>query len=155
MARQNQVRYVNFYTAGSAAYKFEPESPQKKKVKLPKPRRQQKLLIYVDPVAVLGIVMAVVMLVMMLVGVVQFCSLQQKNQAMQTYISTLQAENARLQAEYEAGYDLEEIYEIATARGMIPAEQAQRVSIQVSVPQEVEELSAWENFCMFLAGLFA
>ena len=69
MARINEVRYVNFYTVGSAAYKVEPtQAQQTKKAQLPKPRKARKIRVYVDPMAVLGMTVAFVMLIMMISG---------------------------------------------------------------------------------------
>lgn len=155
MARRTEVQYVQFYTAGSAAYKFEPVSVPKKKASLPKRRRVKKIRVFVDPIAVVGVCMALVMLVMMFVGLGQWNRARQQQVQMEAYVQQLQAENSRLQEQYLAGYDPQEIYEIATAMGMIPAEQAQRVQVTVSAPVEEEKPSAWDNFCMFLTGLFA
>lgn len=156
MARKAEVRYVNFYTAGSAAYKYDPPLPQQhKEVKQARPRRQKKILIYVDPVATVGICLAVVMLIMMIVGLFQLGAAQKQANQMQAYVAQLEQRNAQLDAQYRAGYDLEEIRQIATAMGMIPMEQAQQVQISAAVPKMEEEPSAWESFCTFLAGLFA
>lgn len=155
MARQPQVQYINFYTAGSAAYRYEEPVRRKAEVTLPKPRRRKRIILKVDPVAVLGLCVAVVLLVMMICGACSLVSARQQQMQMASYVQTLQNENAKLQEEYEQGYDLEEIYEIATAMGMIPAEQAQHIRISVTEVEAEEELSGWENFCMFLTGLFA
>lgn len=155
MARINEVQYVNFYTAGSAAYKFEPAPVPKKQATLPKPRRRKKIRIFVDPAAVLGVCAVLVLLVMMIAGLAQLGQVREQEAQMAAYVQSLQQENAQLQAQYEAGYDPEEIREIATAMGMVPAEQAPRIQVQVAAPIVEEEPTAWENFCMFLAGLFA
>ena len=157
MARKAEVRYVNFYTAGSAAYKFDPQPfPQpKKEVRQTKPRRKKKILIYVDPVATAGICLAVVMLIMMTVGLFRLGAAQKQANQMQAYVTQLEQRNEQLDAQYRAGYDLEEIRQIATAMGMIPIEQAQKIEISAEVPEMEEEPSAWESFCTFLAGLFA
>ena len=156
MARRTEVQYVSFYTAGSAAYKIEPVAVPKKKAALPKQRRAKKIRIYVDPVAVVGICVATVMLVMMLVGLGQWQNALRQEARLEAYVARLEEQNTNLQAEFEAGYDPQEIYDVATGMGMIPADQAQRVQVSVSVPAAVEEEpSAWENFCTFLIGLFA
>ncbi len=154
MARVNKVQYVNFYTAGSAAYKFEPKPLPKKQATLPKIRRKKRILVHVDPVAVICGCVAVVLLVMMLTSLIQFSAVRQQEQQMAEYVQQLQQENAALQAEYRAGYDLEEIRDIALGMGMVPVEQAEHIQVELNVPV-VEEPSAWENFCTFLAGLFA
>lgn len=156
MARQWDVQYVNFYTPGSAAVKYDPmPAPKKQEAVLPKPRKKKKIRVFVDPVAVMGICVAVVMLCMMISGVNKLVQVKTEQAQMQAYVQRLQQENDRLRAEYEAGYDADEVYEIATAMGMIPAQDAQSIKIQVSVPEEDVTPGAWENFCTFLAGLFA
>lgn len=154
MARQAEIRYVNFYMAGSAAYDIEPR-PIKKEVKLPKQRRKGKIVLHVDPMAVLGIFVAFVMFILMIVGAVRLSIAQKQADRMAHYVHTLQVQNAELRAEYQKGYDLEEIRQIAEARGMIPISEAQQVHIQVVVPEEVEEPGIWESFVTFLTGLFA
>lgn len=155
MARRTEVQYVQFYTAGSAAYKFEPAAAPKKKAQLPKQRRAKKIRVFVDPMALIGACVAIVMLVMMFTGLSQWNEAKRQEAQLQAYVAQLQEENAQLRSEYLAGYDPQEIYEIATAMGMIPAEQANRIQVSVSAPVVEEEPSAWENFRMFLTGLFA
>ena len=156
MARINQVQYVNFYTAGSAAYKYEPTPlPKKKQAQLPKMRRKKRILVYVDPVAILGVCIAMVMLVMMISSFVQLSTAQKQEAQMAAYVEQLQQENVQLRSEYEAGYDPEEIRQIALGMGMVPADQVEHIQIQAAPPVVEEELTAWENFCMFLTGLFA
>ena len=156
MARKTQVQYVNFYTAGSAAYKYEPAPlPAKRPAKLPKMRRKKKILVYVDPVAIIGVCVALVLMVMMFSSLAQLNAAQQRNARMAAYVEQLQQENVQLQQEYRSGYDLEEIRQVAMGMGMVQAEQAPRIQVQVAQAQVMEEPTAWENFCMFLTGLFA
>ena len=154
MARQAEIRYVNFYMSGSAAYDIEPR-PIKKEVKLPKQRRKGKIVLHIDPMAVLGIFVASVMFVLMIVGAVRLGIAQNKADEMEKYVQTLQTRNAELRAEYEQGYDLEEIRQIAEARGMIPISEAKQVTIPMVVPEETAEPGIWESFMTFLTGLFA
>lgn len=155
MARKNEVQYVNFYTAGSAAYKFEPVTEQKPKATLPKPRRAKRIRIFVDPVVVLGMFMAMLMLVMTVTGIVRYNEIRRQEDQLQAYVALLQQKNEKLEADYHAGYDADEIYEIATAMGMIPASQAEHLRLPVTVMEPEPEPTGWENFCSFLAGLFA
>lgn len=155
MARKNQVQYVNFYTAGTAAYKYEPVQAPEKKASLPKPRRRKRIRVYVDPMAIVGACAAMVLMVMMFAGMVKLSRAQQEQAQMAAYVQSLQEENARLEQQYHAGYDPDEIYRIATAMGMIPVEEAEHIQVQVHVPVVEEEPTAWENFCVFLTGLFA
>lgn len=153
MAQQLDVRYVNFYTAGSSALKIAPAIPQET-VTLPKKIKRKRLTLYIDPVAIAGILVAATMMILMTVGVVELATLRQDEVVMASYVDVLQTENESLREEYEAGYDPQEIEKTALALGMIPAEQAQRLSIRVEEPVK-ESKSAFRNFFTFLTGLFA
>ena len=155
MARQTEVRYISYYMVGSAACQVEPFDYRKKEVKLPKQRKKKKIVLYVDPMAVLGIAVAFVMFVLMIAGIVRLGVMTHKAEVMGNYAATLQEQNTELRKTYEAGFDLEEIRQIAEARGMVPVAQAQQVQVRLRVPQQVEEPTAWESFLTFLTGLFA
>ena len=71
------------------------------------------------------------------------------------YVMSLQEQNAQLRDTYTSGYDLSEVESIAKAMGMVPADQVTHMQMQVVEPEQVEELSAWESFWAFLAGMFA
>ena len=69
MARKSDIQYVQFYMDGSAArqLELEPRRP-KKKLQQPRPRRQKKIVLHVDFIAVAGMLVAGVMLLLMLTG---------------------------------------------------------------------------------------
>ena len=152
MARHHQIQYVSFYTAGSEARKVDWQ-PVKKQVNLPQPRRAKRKVVYVDPVANIGIVVAVVMLLVMLVGVVRFAGVHNQRVQLENYVSTLQQKNESLSDTYYAGFDPEEIRQIALAKGLIPAEQAQ--VMYVSVPETAEQPEETGSLWAFLLRLFA
>lgn len=154
MARKPDIQYIRFYTDGSAARQIAPISSVKK-AELPRPRKQKRRIIHVDPVASLSIVVAVCMLVLMTVGIFEFRAAQREALAMEQYVQQLTLENEALTDTFEAGFDLAEVERTALALGMIPKEQAEHVTIQLSGVQVEEEVSLWERISMFLAGLFA
>ena len=149
-----QVQYIRFDTVGSAARKAAPVSSVKKAV-LPKPRKQKRKVVYVDPVATLGILVAVCMLIMMTAGIVEFLSVRQEAIQMERYVAQLSSQNEELSQAYEAGYDLETVEKIALALGMVPKDQVESIAIQVTVPEEVETMTVWDRIGIFLTGLFA
>lgn len=151
MARKADVQYVSFYSAGSAARQVELK-PVAKQVKLPKPRRAKRNVVYVDPVAITGIVVAVVMLIVMLVGVIQFSAAHSRQVELENYVISLQQQNEKLEKTYRNSFDPEEIRSIAIARGMIPAEQAQVLYVpKVQEEPQQEDRTLWT----ILADLFA
>ena len=155
MAHKTEVRYIQYYTDGSAARQLEIRTPRKKKPAMPKARKQKKRVIYIDPLAVGGIFVSAVMLVLMAVGSIQLYAAQQQAVQMERYVAALTEQNRVLSDTYESGYDLETVEEVALALGMIPADQAQTITIQVTEPAVEAETSAWENFWAFLTGIFA
>ena len=153
MARQFDVQYIRSYTDGTAARKLDVPTPQKA-VRRTAAVKRKKIVIHIDPVAIMGITMAVVMMVLMAAGFTKLLDAQNEMVQMEAYVQTLQQENERLQQEYDAGYDLENVRQTALALGMVPMEDVSQVSIRVSVPHEPQP-SGWEQFCTFLSGLFA
>ncbi len=155
MARKPDIQYVRFYTDGSTARKLEVQSPQKHKAANPRPKKQQGYVIYVDPLAVAGILLAVLMLISMLVGSIQLAVAKQQLSDTQAYVTTLRQGNEQLQRTYEEGYDLSEVEKSALALGMIPASQAQTITVQVEEETVVEEVTFWDRLSMKLEELFA
>ena len=155
MAMQPEIRYINAYVSGNVAYQPKKKPQKRPAVQLPKARKQQKFVIPVDMVAVCGIFAAVVLSIMLMVGVAQTFQAQKDAQAMEDYAISLQAENEQLRDTYASSYDLEEIRNIAESMGFVPMEQVQHIQVSVEVPPIPVEPTPWEEFCAFLAGLFA
>ncbi len=157
MARKSDIIYINYYADGSSARKMEIFQPrQEPQEPRPRQRRAKKQVVYVDPLALCSIAVSLVMLVLMGVGVLQLYEGYQREQALAAYVAQLQEENLQLQQRYEEEVDLEQIEKTALALGMIPAEQAKHITIQVAPVEEVlPEPTAWEAFLAFLSGLFA
>ena len=153
MARKEEIRYIQFYTDGSAAKKIAPRWPAATPKK--KPVQKKKQVIYVDPLALGGILVAFVMLVLMIVGVCKLNAVQQETVQMQTHVENLRTENANLKQRYTEECDLEQVEQTALALGMIPVEQAQQIQITVQLPHQETEPSFWDNIGVFLTGLFA
>ncbi len=155
MARKPEIQYVRYYTDGSAARQLEVYSPRKNNTATPRPRKQKGYVIYVDPLAVAGILFAVVMLVMLLVSSIQLVVARQQLSDTKAYVTTLTQGNEQLRRTYEEGYDLEEVEKSALALGMIPVSQATTIYVDVEEEQIVEEPTFWDRLSMKLAELFA
>ena len=155
MARQPEVRYINHYVSGSLAYEPEMKPRRKPKVQLPKVKRQKKMMIPFDPMAVCGIAVALVLMITMLGSVIHWGQAHREATALKEYVAQLQEENSKLRHTYESGFDPEEIREIALNMGMIPVEQAQHIQMQVVIPQVVEEPTGWSAVWAFILGMFA
>ena len=135
MTRYPNVQYVHFYTDGSAARKLEPVIPFKKNtVRIPAQKKSKRKVIYLDPVAVLSMAVALCLLVVMVLGVGRFYDAKAENDTMAAYVHYLQQENQRLTQEYVQSYDLNEIKQTAKALGMVPAQELGSVAIDVSIP---------------------
>ena len=160
MAEKTKIQYINFYSAGSVARKYDLTKPVYEQPRYPEPEIQaqprKRTVVRVDPLAVCSIVVSVVMLVLMVAGVFQLCESWQQEQALAAYVQQLDQQNQTLVETYRSGYDLEQIEKEALALGLVPVEQVQHITLPVSRPAEVQvEATPWEAWVAFFGGLFA
>ena len=157
MNQKPKIQYVGqFYVHGSEARAIElQEQKRRAKTKLPLARIQRIEKIYVDPVALVGIAVAVVMLVTMVLGAVQIKRDWDQYEQVSAYVSELKKENARKNHAYRLSYDLEDIKSKALAMGLVPKSELQTMAVTVSVPEPEAELTRMEEIRLFLEGLFA
>jgi len=156
MARKPEIQYIRYYTDGSAARQLEVRQPEKKKRRpLPKQKRKPKLILRVQPLAILGVLVSVVMLFMMIQGVGELFEAQRQEQAMENHLISLKAKNEELLQTYNENIDLEDIERKALALGMVPESEVKHITISVPMPEPEEEPGVWEQISAFLTGLFA
>ena len=157
MNQKPKIQYVGqFYIHGSEARQLElQENKKHAKSKLPLERLRKVEVIYLDPVAIFGIVTALVLLAVMTVGVLQIRDDWKDYQTMSNYVSRLNSENAELKADYRSQYDLEDIRVKAEALGMVPKSQLEVRTVYVTIPQPEPERTWLEEIQWFLSGLFA
>ena len=154
MARKLDIEYIRYYTDGSAARQPAPQTPKRSRP-LPKVKKQPQQILYIQPLAIVGILMAAVMFVMMMVGSVELAQARQEQQAMENYVQMLSRKNAEARAEYEEGLNLEEIEKSALALGMIPQSQAKQITIAVPEVEIQEEIGQLRQALLFLQSMFA
>ena len=157
MVRKPDIEYIDkYYSYGSEAkiIEFAPNKP-KAKTTLPKPLQEKKLCIAIDPLALCGILVAMVMIVVMVVGLVDFKAAVDENTAVSQRLDDVRNEHLMLEYQYRSSYDAATVEETVLALGMIPAEKAPVVTIQVNMPEAQEEYTAWGDFLWSLSCLFA
>ena len=157
MSQKPKIQYVGqFYIHGSEARQLELQEKKKQaKSKLPLERLRKIEVVYLDPVAIFGIVTALVMLTVMILGVRQIQDDWKEYRVMSNYVSRLNSENAELQADYRSQYDLEDIRIKAQALGMVPKSDLEVRTVYVTIPQPEPEMTWLEELQWFLSGLFA
>ena len=157
MSQKPKIQYVGqFYIHGSEARQLEQEAKRKQaKSKLPLERLRSVREISLDPVAIGGILVSLMLLAVMIVGALQLKTDWANYRIMDSYVSRLSSQNAKLTEEYRSQYDLDDIRSKAEALGMVPREELQTRSVYVTVPQPEPEPTWWENLQWFLEGLFA
>ena len=154
MARKPDVQYIRYYTDGSAARQLELK-PQRQKRPLPKAKQKPQYVLYIQPMAIIGIVLSAVMLIMMVTGSVELFHAKNEQRQMKQHVGTLSSMNAAERAKYEESLDLETIEKSALALGMVPQDQVKHMTISVPMPEMEEEPGIWEKMISFLEGLFA
>lgn len=157
MERSNDVQYVRFYSYGSEARKVGLPGRERKRRALPKAQIQklQKKLLKMDALALTGIVVAGILLICMLAGFAQACHATAQMQEMTVYVANLEAENERLQADYEHGYDLAEVRIAAESMGLVPIDEVRHKTVETCEAAVEEELSWWEQWAEKFRTLFA
>ena len=157
MSQKPKIQYVGqFYIHGSEARQLELQEKKKQaKSKLPLERLRKIEVVYLDPVAIFGIVTALVMLTVMILGVLQIRQDWQDYPAKSNYVSRLNSKHAELQADYRSQYDLEDIRVKAQALGMVPMTELEVRTVYVTMPQPEPEMTWLEEVQWFLCGLFA
>lgn len=156
MSQKPKIQYVGqFYIHGSEARQLELQEKKKAKSKLPLERLRKMEVIYLDPVAIFGIVTALVMLTVMILGVLQIRDDWQEYRVMSNYVSRLNSENAEMWADYRSQYDLEDIRAKAQAMGMVPKSELEVRTVYVTIPQPEPEMTWLEEIQWFLSGLIA
>lgn len=157
MADKPDIQYISrYFVPGSDAPKVAPrEKPKLVKTTLPRVKPREKVCIYVDPVALASVVVAVAILITMGISIFRFNESWQEYKAMENYLTALRDENVTLEHTYRTGYDLQTVEEQALALGLVPASQVQTISVKVTVPTPEPEPTVWENILWFLKGLFA
>ena len=64
---------------------------------------------------------------------------------LEAYVDELAMENGRLRQEYERGYDLRQVESMARGMGLIPLEEASRVSVWVPMETQEQESGFWHT----------
>ena len=157
MNQKPKIQYVGqFYVHGSEARKLQLEQEKRQaKTKLPLAKIQAIEKIYVDPVALAGIAVAVLMLVTMVLGAIQLKRDWDQYEQVAAYVSELKKENARMSHLYRSSYDLEDIKTKAVSMGLVPKSELETVAITVTVPEREPVLTRSDEIRLFLEGLFA
>lgn len=157
MVQKPKIQYVGqFYVHGSEARALELEEERKKaKARRPLARLQQVELIYVDPVAVVSIVVSFVMLAAMVTGVLALKNDWAEYEQMATYVSFLNKQNAKLEKEYREGYDLEDIRSKALALGMVSPDELETRAVTVTMPVKEPEPNRVDQIRQYFEDMFA
>ena len=105
MSQKPKIQYVGqFYIHGSEARQLELQEKKKQaKSKLPLERLRKIEVVYLDPVAIFGIVTALVMLTVMILGVLQIRQDWQDYRAMSNYVSRLNSSSSNAEGSYLVG----------------------------------------------------
>ena len=149
------VRYIQFYTAGSAAREII-QPLHKESAPGSRPKKAKVRVLYIDPVAVLGMVTALVLMICLAVAVSNYNTARQEYAAAQEYNVSMQQKNADLQTQYTEGFDREQMRMEAVLRGYVPASQVEHRTVRaVQSAPEPEQPGAWESFWSSFAELFA
>lgn len=155
MTPKPEIQYIGqFYNYGSEARRPEPKVvPQQTRVaKAVQP--QKKIRVFVDPVAVLSVVVAVAMVVFMSVGTVAYVRSVKDCEVMENYVADLRDVNIVMTHSYRSAIDWEYVESTALAMGMVPVSQVQHETVTITPRQTESEPTIWDDVRWFFNGLF-
>ena len=158
MAQKLRIEYVQFYTNGSAAKKLDVKPADQKEfdpIVFAPPMPYKRKKIFIDPVAIVGILVAICMFFTITVGIIELRNAQIERYQMEQHVLHLSQIHTQRQEAFEAAYDLEEVDRTARALGMVPASEVAHKVIDMTPPVVEAEPTIWETAGIFLAGLFA
>lgn len=157
MIQKPKIQYVGeFYVYGSEAKKLETKKERRTpKTILPLERLRKQEAIYLDPVALVAIAVALVMVVTMAVGALQLQEDWKAYDTTSNYLDYLNRENARLDRQYRSSFDLEEVRSKALALGLKPREDVETKDVPLVVPVPEPEESWLDQVRAFWDGLWA
>lgn len=156
MSQKPKIQYIGqFYVHGSEAKKLELQQQRTARFRQPMEKLQKIEKIYVDPVALVGIAVAVVMLVTMVMGALQIRNDWAEYNAVSNYVSWLKEQKAEKQIEYRKSYDLEDITTKAHALGLVPKSEVKTMTVTVVLPEPEPEVSRIDEIKGFLEDMFA
>lgn len=154
MAQKPKVEYVTrYYVYGSEAQKLAP-APKKAKFQLPKVHIERAEKIYIDPLALGGMVLAVVLLTVLVMGVIRLNDSWQSYNVLRDRLAELKVENTDLTHEYRTHIDSETARQTAENFDYVNAAEAEHIKVHVKVPKLPEEPTQWDDFKWFLSHLF-
>ena len=151
MAKKPDIQYIDkFYVHGSEARVLELK-PKRRIIKtvLPLSVPDKTIKIGVDPVALGGIVVALV------IGSVQYVQVFREYRGMKDYVVSVQNKNVELREEYRSKVDLAAVEQRALELGMVPIETAEKIIIRTELPVKEPETTIWDDIEWFCKGLFA
>lgn len=156
MTQKPEIQYIGqFYSYGSEARSPEIRVPAENPAPVRSVAPKKKIRVYVDPVALVGILVAVAMVLLMAVSTVEYVDAVQECEAMETYVVQLRDNHSVLTHNYLASIDWDYVESTARAIGMVPAAEAARETVRVTMPEPKQEPTLWDDLRWFFSGLFA
>ena len=154
MAKRDEIQYVRYYATGSTAVKLDPQPERRKKTRPAAKPVQEQITIPIDPLAIVGTVVAIVMVLCVIVGFVQLNHANDQVAQAQSELSALKNQHYELEKNYENGYDLADVADAAKAMGLVPVSEVQQITIHIPEPEVVEELPWWQEWWMEFRAMF-
>lgn len=151
-----EIQYIGeFYVHGSEARKVAVAPKKTPKTRLPIAKLEKIEKVYVDPVAIAAMAVAVLLLITMVMGVMQIRTDWQEYQVMRSRVHQLKEANHEKTLQVRETYDLEDIRVKATAMGMIPKAEAETRILHVTMPEPEPQRTWVDDVRWFVEGLFA
>ena len=153
---KTESRYIQYYTAGSEARELVVPVLRAEAKPEKRSRKSRMPVLYIDPLAILGMVTALVLMVCVLVAFGQYKQAKADYEHVYNYNFTLKQQYEDLQETYAGSYNKEDVRMEVILMGYVPSSMVQHVTIRAEKPAELPaQPGVLEQAWMYLTELFA
>ena len=154
-----KIQYIGqFYIHGSVAKKVDIRKQfRMPKTTLPLFRPNNTPVRYVEPVAIISLVLVAVLVLTMGLGLLRIQKDWEAYEQMKNHASNLRAENAELTRQYRDAYDLAVVESKALGLGLVPVDTVKHITVTITPAPHIEppELTWVQEMTLFWTNLWA
>ena len=154
MEQKPVIQYVGqFYVYGSEVKAPKKKKEEKKHVLPSPPKPAKEHCVYIDPVAVCGIALAVLLMVSLVLGAIQLKEAMDDYNAESEVLTSIQRQNAVLEHKYRTSLNLESVQTQAEKLGLVAEAEAEHRSVYVNAPEPAKEETLVQRLWWHIRGL--
>lgn len=149
VSQKAEIQYVSQFCG------YGSDEPKKKKKKKVEKKPQKIHVFHLDPVALCGIFSAVILAGALIFGGIHLHIMWKDHVAVKEYLGQLKTQNAKLQHDFSASYNLDDIKTMSDSLGLQPETDMETRYVRVTPPAPKPRRTWMDDVKWFFKGLFA